>query len=137
MTASGFVISYWVGVAVGVAAALASLPFAWIPVRPSPFTMLAIGLPHMIVLSTMGWLLPREERAQAGARIETAGYLHTLFGFSAALALVGTSSSPVGSGYTRCNSRTVRRLWCESGSSFGGSLRRTNRRECGRKGESS
>lgn len=49
------------------------------------------GIIHLIRLVYLGYKIKRpSERMYAGERIQTAGYLHTLMGFSVAISLLGT-----------------------------------------------
>lgn len=51
--------------------------------------ILFVSLPHMVVIIVLGYLVPIKDRPSVGERIQTAGYLHTLIGFSATLSHVG------------------------------------------------
>ncbi|MEO0946620.1 MAG: hypothetical protein AAFY11_00445 [Cyanobacteria bacterium J06641_5] len=74
----GFSLFYVFGVVVGVVVALTDL-------FPSEF-LLVVGLTHLLLLVIWGLLLlPRSLKQAAGERVQTAGYLHTLIGFAAAL----------------------------------------------------
>lgn len=74
----GFSLFYVFGVVVGVVVALTDL-------FPSEF-LLVVGLTHLLLLVLWGLLLlPRSLKLAAGERVQTAGYLHTLIGFAAAL----------------------------------------------------
>ena len=74
----GFSLFYVFGVVVGVVVALTDL-------FPSEF-LLVVGLTHLLLLVVWGLLLlPRSLKQGAGERVQTAGYLHTLIGFAAAL----------------------------------------------------
>lgn len=52
--------------------------------------ILPFSLTHMLVLIFMGYRFPKALRIIPGERVQTAGYLHTLIGFSAALLHVST-----------------------------------------------
>lgn len=74
----GFSLFYAFGIVVGVIVALTEL-------FPSEF-LLVVGLTHLLLLVVWGLLLlPRSLKQAAGERVQTAGYLHTLIGFAAAL----------------------------------------------------
>ncbi|TPX27010.1 hypothetical protein ACRYJJ_00030 [Cylindrospermopsis raciborskii G7] len=48
--------------------------------------ILVFGVGHVVFLAIMGFKIQKpKDRATAGLRVQTAGYLHTLIGFSAAL----------------------------------------------------
>lgn len=51
--------------------------------------LLFLSVTHVVALATVGWLLRREGKralfVHAGEQVQTAGYLHTLIGFGAAL----------------------------------------------------
>ena len=54
------------------------------------------GIGHLFLLVYLGYKIKMpSERMYAGERIQTAGYLHTLMGFSVALILLGTGSIDV------------------------------------------
>lgn len=75
---AGFSLFYVFGIVVGVVVALADL-------FPSEF-LLVVGLAHLLLLVVWGlFLIPRPLKVAAGERVQTAGYLHTLVGFAAAL----------------------------------------------------
>ena len=46
------------------------------------------GVGHMLLLSILGYWAARRDRVITGTKIQTAGYLHTLIGFAAALILL-------------------------------------------------
>ena len=53
--------------------------------------LLIEGIVHLFLLVYLGYKIKRpSERMYAGERIQTAGYLHTLMGFSVAISLLGT-----------------------------------------------
>ncbi len=75
---AGFSLFYVFGIVMGVAIALTDL-------FPGEF-LLVVGLAHLLLLVVWGlFFLPRSLKAGAGERVQTAGYLHTLIGFAAAL----------------------------------------------------
>ena len=48
--------------------------------------ILVFGVGHVLILAIMGFRIQKsKDRAAAGLRVQTSGYLHTLIGFSAAL----------------------------------------------------
>ena len=53
------------------------------------WTLFAVSMSHMGILVGTALLIRPPERNRAGGKIQTAGYLHTLIGFSAALLLIG------------------------------------------------
>ena len=50
--------------------------------------LLPFGIGHMLILSVLGIAAPKADKLMAGSKIQTAGYLHTLIGFAAALILL-------------------------------------------------
>lgn len=81
-----FNLLYWSGMvgAVGLAFSPLFLADAGHAVR----LLLPFSVAHMAVLSVMGFLVLGEAGRLAGEKVQTAGYLHTLNGFSAALLLL-------------------------------------------------
>lgn len=66
--------------------------------------LLRFGVIHMLMLVSLGFLVARPNKPVAGGKIQTAGYLHTLIGFAAALLLIDSPTfslpsliSPLGS----------------------------------------
>ncbi|MFM7560317.1 hypothetical protein, partial [Cylindrospermopsis raciborskii] len=47
--------------------------------------IVVFGVGHVFILAIMGRIQRPKDRAAAGLRVQTSGYLHTLIGFSAAL----------------------------------------------------
>lgn len=82
---AGFTFIYVVGIILGMVIAI-SQSF-------STEILLIEGLSHLLILVIWGFfLLPQALKEEAGNRIQTAGYLHTLIGFSSALILLGNSA---------------------------------------------
>jgi len=82
---AGFTLIYGVGIILGMVIAISQI---------FPTEILLIeGLSHLLVLVVWGFFfLPQSLKEEAGNRIQTAGYLHTLIGFASALILLGGSS---------------------------------------------
>jgi len=58
----------------------------------NPYLAAWIGVPHVVILSALARAVPPESRVQAGNQLQTAGYLHTLVGFSVLLTILGRVS---------------------------------------------
>jgi methyl-accepting chemotaxis protein len=55
--------------------------------------LLLAGLSHLLILVILGFFfVPLPLKEEAGNRIQTAGYLHTLIGFASALILLGSTT---------------------------------------------
>lgn len=81
---AGFTFVYVLGIILGMIIAISQ-------VIPTEF-LLIVGLSHLLILVVWGFfLIPQSLKEEAGNRIQTAGYLHTLIGFASALILLGTS----------------------------------------------
>ncbi len=83
-----FTISYILGIIVGIVIAISQL----LPSEALPI----FGLAHLLFLVCFGFIMPHSIKEQVGNRIQTAGYLHTLIGFSSALILLGTDQTGQG-----------------------------------------
>lgn len=91
-----FLGAYWLGI-------LGALAIMY---ADAPRLLFVEQMGHMAVLVLLGLVVPRHDRPPVGMRVQTAGYLHTLIGFAAALLLVhgagsgfelGTILPPLGS----------------------------------------
>jgi len=51
------------------------------------------GIAHMLLLCFLGFMVSRPGKPVAGSRIQTAGYLHTLIGFAAALLVLNAADA--------------------------------------------
>ncbi|MFP4132746.1 MAG: hypothetical protein ACLFQP_00995 [Halothece sp.] len=80
---AGFTFIYVLGIILGMIIAISQ-------VVPTEF-LLIVGLSHLLILVVWGFFfIPQSLKEEAGNRIQTAGYLHTLIGFASALILLGT-----------------------------------------------
>src|SRR5688572_25294369 len=85
---------YWVGMsAAALLTIVAFLRAALLQQNTSPYMPTAIGIPHVMVLAVLAYRTPPESRSLAGTQLQTAGYLHTLVGFSVLLTILGLESS--------------------------------------------
>ena len=63
--------------------------------NPAGWLLFAVGVLHMLILIASAYTVPRSLRTEPGNQVQTAGYLHTLIGFSVALLLLqGTLGDP-------------------------------------------
>lgn len=79
---------YWVGIPAALLVALSGMYAVHNLVRGIPdlsSRLLVVGLGHMFLMVAVGAFVKRPENIIAGNKIQTAGYLHTLIGFAAAL----------------------------------------------------
>nr|VFJ86367.1 MAG: hypothetical protein BECKH772A_GA0070896_1000125 [Candidatus Kentron sp. H]VFJ88199.1 MAG: hypothetical protein BECKH772B_GA0070898_1000116 [Candidatus Kentron sp. H]VFJ95426.1 MAG: hypothetical protein BECKH772C_GA0070978_1000225 [Candidatus Kentron sp. H] len=74
-----FIYTYRSGIVIAISIAVTMVIFDF------SFNILLFSLPYMLILIFLGYRLSVAERNMAGERIQTAGYLHTLIGFSIAL----------------------------------------------------
>ena len=82
---AGFTFIYVVGIILGMVIAISQVFSSEI--------LLIEGLSHLLVLVIWGFFfIPQSLKEEAGNRIQTAGYLHTLIGFASALILLGNST---------------------------------------------
>jgi len=82
---AGFTFIYVVGIILGMIIAISQVF--------STEILLIEGLSHLLVLVIWGFFfIPQSLKEEAGNRIQTAGYLHTLIGFASALILLGNSA---------------------------------------------
>ncbi|MDR9403811.1 MAG: hypothetical protein RI580_10260 [Halothece sp. Uz-M2-17] len=82
---AGFTFIYVVGIILGMVIAISQ-------VFPTEILLIE-GLSHLLILVIWGFFfLPQSMKEEAGNRIQTAGYLHTLIGFASALILLGSST---------------------------------------------
>ncbi|AFZ50848.1 hypothetical protein [Dactylococcopsis salina] len=82
---AGFTFIYVLGIIGGMILAISQVFSAEI--------LLIEGLSHLLILVVWGFfLIPNSQKEEAGNRIQTAGYLHTLIGFASALILLGSNS---------------------------------------------
>lgn len=82
---AGFTFVYVVGIILGMVIAISQVF--------STEILLIEGLSHLLILVIWGFFfIPQSLKEEAGNRIQTAGYLHTLIGFASALILLGGSS---------------------------------------------
>lgn len=81
---AGFTFIYILGIILGMILAISQ--------EFSTEILLIEGLSHLLILVVWGFfLIPQSQKEEAGNRIQTAGYLHTLIGFASALILLGSS----------------------------------------------
>ncbi|AFZ42593.1 hypothetical protein PCC7418_0359 [Halothece sp. PCC 7418] len=82
---AGFTFIYVLGILLGMVIAISQVF--------STEILLIEGLSHLFILVIWGFFfLPQSQKEEAGNRIQTAGYLHTLIGFASALILLGSSA---------------------------------------------
>lgn len=82
---AGFTFIYVVGIILGMVIAISQFF--------SNEILLIQGLSHLLILVIWGFFfIPQSLKEEAGNRIQTAGYLHTLIGFASALILLGNSA---------------------------------------------
>ena len=82
---AGFTFIYVVGIILGMVIAISQVF--------STEILLIEGLSHLLILVIWGFFfIPQSLKEEAGNRIQTAGYLHTLIGFASALILLGNSA---------------------------------------------
>ncbi|NBD32342.1 MAG: hypothetical protein GVY17_05065 [Cyanobacteria bacterium] len=82
---AGFTFIYVLGIILGMVIAISQIF--------STEILLIEGLSHLLILVIWGFFfLPHSLKEEAGNRIQTAGYLHTLIGFASALILLGSST---------------------------------------------
>ena len=82
---AGFTFIYVLGIIGGMILAISQVFSAEI--------LLIEGLSHLLILVIWGFfLIPNSQKEEAGNRIQTAGYLHTLIGFASALILLGNNT---------------------------------------------
>lgn len=55
--------------------------------------LLPVSVGHVVLLALVGWVPPRPYNLVTGEKVQTAGYLHTLIGFSATLLLMNSESA--------------------------------------------
>ena len=81
---AGFTFIYVLGIILGMITAISQI---------FPTEILLIeGLSHLLILVVWGFFfIPQSLKEEAGNRIQTAGYLHTLVGFASALILLGST----------------------------------------------
>ena len=102
-----FIYTYACGIIIAMLASITGgqgVIFGKIYMEDYSIYILPFSLTHMLLLILLGYRLPLSRRNLAGDRVQTAGYLHTLIGFSAALLHVSTHDfnlseimSPLGS----------------------------------------
>lgn len=83
---------YWIGVLAGFVMAL--LPGLG---AQEPYLLLGVGVAVVLGLTALAYQLPADQRIPAGERIQTAGYLFTLVGFTAVLLMLPQLTGPQGS----------------------------------------
>ncbi|NBD16282.1 MAG: hypothetical protein GVY04_09075 [Cyanobacteria bacterium] len=82
---AGFTFIYVLGIILGMVIAISQVF--------STEILLIEGLSHLLILVLWGFFfIPQSLKEEAGNRIQTAGYLHTLIGFASALILLGSSA---------------------------------------------
>jgi len=82
---AGFTFIYVLGIILGMIIAISQVF--------STEILLIEGLSHLLILVVWGFFfIPQSLKEEAGNRIQTAGYLHTLIGFASALILLGSSA---------------------------------------------
>ncbi len=82
---AGFTLIYVLGIILGMVIAVSKVF--------SNEILLIEGLSHLLILVIWGFfLIPQSLKEEAGNRIQTAGYLHTLIGFASALILLGETA---------------------------------------------
>lgn len=100
-------IAYWLGIiCAGIIAATGNSEFrnSVLPISDLSGSLLVFGVIHMVFLVLLGFFVAKRDKPLAGGKIQTAGYLHTLIGFAAALLLINSPTfslpsliSPLGS----------------------------------------
>ena len=84
-----FLAFYWLGIPLAVVVALSDkvAQFSYVEINLPDVSayLLAFSLGHMVILVALGFMLLSPFHTLAGDKIQTAGYLHTLIGFTAAL----------------------------------------------------
>lgn len=89
------ILVYWLGILGGLFIALSGSPYASLLYHKiSDFSnyLFKFSVGHMFILSFLGLLIRKPENVIAGTKIQTAGYLHTLIGFSSALFRISPDS---------------------------------------------
>jgi len=82
---AGFTFIYVLGIILGMVIAISQVF--------STEILLIVGLSHLLILVVWGFFfIPQSLKEEAGNRIQTAGYLHTLIGFASALIVLGSSA---------------------------------------------
>ena len=86
---------YWVGILGGLFIAISGSPYiSLLPFKIKNFSdyLFNFSVSHMVILSFLGLRIKNPENLIAGTKIQTAGYLHTLIGFSSALFRISPDS---------------------------------------------
>lgn len=89
---------YWLGVPIALLIALSGSPHRLLISQSVPDVstyLLAFSVSHMFVLFLFGLLVPQPDNRRAGAKIQMAGYLHTLIGVTSAIFAITSGISTV------------------------------------------